>query len=95
MYYMNEKGERVYTLKVRGETCTRARRVGRDRETTGRKRIVATAAFIRAFAIDSETDVYLCACVRRRKLHRMVRRRNRRTRRDSRRMISFPSSAWR
>ena len=65
MYYMNEKGERVYTLKVCGETCTRARRVGRDRESIGRERIVATAAFIRAFAIDSETDVYLCACVRR------------------------------
>ena len=95
MYYMNEKGERVYTLKVRGETSTRARRVGRDRETNARERIVSTAAFIRAFAIDSETDVYLCACVRRRKLHRMVRRRNRRTQRDSRRMISFPSSAWR
>ena len=26
MYYMNEKGERVYTLKVRGEACARARR---------------------------------------------------------------------
>jgi len=81
MYYMNEKGERVYTLKVRERGRRRARRI---RDARARRRNPTDARLTRRIS-------------RRRKPPRMERRRNRRTRRDFRRMISFRSneSRWR